>query len=95
MVAEVLPLTREAGVKTLIDQASIRPEHHSHTYDDDIIVIWRVEQQIVQLRLDPEQTQGQWQSWNPSKYPDLDSSFQYLDITNPETWTPLLSELQC
>lgn len=95
MVAEVLLLTREAGVELLIQQAPIAPEQHSHSYDDYIGVLWHVGEQIVQLKLEPNQTQGRWLSWHPSEHPNIKNTFQYLDITSPESWLPLLSELQC
>ena len=95
MVAEVMHLTREAGVELLIQQAPIAPKQHSHSYDDDIGVEWIINGQYVQLILEPGATQGRWLSWHPSEHPNIKNRFQYLDITDPETWRPLLSELQC
>ena len=95
MANKTPPLSREAGVKTLIQQAPIAPDEHSHTYDDDIAILWRVGEQIIHLRLDPAATQGRWLSWHPAEYSDTKNTFQYLDITKLETWIPLFSELQC
>ena len=95
MVAEVLPLTREAGVELLIQQAPVAPKQHSHSYDDDIGVEWIINGQYIQLTLNPGATQGRWLSWHPAELPNIKNEFQYLDITDPETWRHLLSELQC
>lgn len=95
MVAETLPLTREAGVELLIKQVPIAPKQHSHSYDDYIGVLWYVGEQIVQLKLEPGATQGRWLSWHPFERPNIKNSFQYLDITDPKSWSSLLSELQC
>ena len=94
MTASDLPLTREAGVDLLIQQAPLTPNQRSHSYDDYIGVLWYVGEQIVQLKLEPGATQGRWLSWHPSEYPNIKNRFQCLDITAPETWQPLLSELQ-
>ena len=95
MVTKIMPLTREAGVELLIQQAPIAPKQRSHTYEDDIAVLWYVGEQIVHLKLEPGDTRGRWLSWHPSEHPNIKNTFQYLDITNPETWHSLLSELQC
>ena len=94
MVAEGLPLTREAGVELLIQQAPIMPKQHSHSYDDDIGVEWIINGQYIQLTLEPGATLVRWLSWHPAEYPDIKNPFQYLDITKPETWQDLFNELQ-
>ena len=95
MVAEVLPLTREAGVELLIQRAPIAPKQHSHSYDDEIDVQWRIGEQIILLSSETGATQASWLSWRKSERPNIKNQFQYLDITDPETWSDLLSELKC
>ena len=95
MVAEALPLTREAGVELLLQQAPIAPEQHGHSYDDEIDVVWRIGDQVIRISLETGETRAEWLSWNIAKYPDNDCELQYLDITDPATWQALLSELQC
>lgn len=95
MVTEIQLLTREAGIIRLIEQAPIKPEQHSHTYDDEIDVVWQKGEQIIHISLEPGATQARWLSWHPEEYPDIKNRFQYLDVTNPESWNSLFSELQC
>ena len=94
MTPKATPLTREAGVELLIQQTPIAPKQHSHSYDDYIGILWYIGEQIVQMTLEPEATQGRWLSWHPSEHPNIKNQFQYLDITDPETWQELFNELQ-
>lgn len=94
MAIEVMPLTREAGVELLIQQAPLPPAQHSHTYDDDIGVEWLKADQIIHLLLNPGETRGRWLSWNQNES-EPNPQFQYLDITEPDTWQSLLTELRC
>ena len=94
MTAQATSLTREAGVELLIQQAPIPPKQRSHSYDDDIGILWHIDDRVILLDLEPGETQGRWQSWRPSQYPDLTSQIQYLDITNPDSWSDLLEEIQ-
>ena len=95
MVTEVMLLTRQTGVELLIQKVPRTPYERSHSYDDEFDVEWRIGEQIVQVSLEPGENQARWLSWRKSEYPDIKNPFRYLDITKPETWSDLLSELQC
>lgn len=94
MDSKSILLNRESSVAELIQQAPIAPQQHSHSYDDYIGILWQINEQYVQLTLEPKATQGRWLSWHPSEHPDIKNRFQYLDITKPETWQELFDELQ-
>lgn len=95
MTTSVMPLTREAGVELLVQKAPLPPHKRSHSYDDEYDVEWRIGEQRIHLSLETEDTQARWLSWRKSEHPNIKNDFQYLDITNPDTWSNLFSELKC
>lgn len=94
MATEALTLTREAGVELLVQKVPLTPYERSHSYDDEYDVECRIGEQIIQVSLETGETQAELVSWNAKRYPDPDCKLQYLDITDPETWNDILSEIQ-
>lgn len=95
MVTEIQPLTREAGMELLVQKAALSPEQYGHSYDDEIDIVWRSGDRIIQVSLETGETRAEWLSWNITKYPDPDCKLRYIDVTNPDTWQSLLSQIQC
>ena len=94
MTTITAPLTRETALDQFLSESPVAPTCHEHSYDDDIDILWEIEERNIHLEIFPGQTEGRWLSYQRHEPMEILTSFQAISLTEPETWQPLFQALR-
>ena len=94
MTAITAPLDREAALNQLLRQAPAEPNRHEHSYEDDIDILWEIDERNIHLEIFPGQTNGRWLSYQRAEPMTILTSFQAINLAEPKTWQPLFQALK-
>ena len=94
MTAITAPLDREAALNQLLGQAPAEPTRHEHSYEDDIDILWEIDERNIHLEIFPGQTSGRWLSYQRAEPMKILTSFQAINLAEPKTWQTLFQALK-